>query len=145
MLEQIKKAIFAKYKETDILWVFVSSYDKNWNLISSNGSLSPDKNMLQLVELLYHGIVEWEKDVKNIAIDVVTETQKEGNMQELMKLSPNEYGFCLIAADGKKSGVILPNTQWVTNAQQALVLIKQKYGLTGNVTIYIFKTERFGI
>jgi len=141
MLDKIKKNLFAKYQPTDIRWLFLSTFSKDDLLISSNGTLEPEKNLEQLVELLYHGIIEKETNVKKIAIDIVLESTQETDMQQLQALNLQENGLCLVGEQGK-SGTILPNTQGVVSIQQALTLVKDKYQLTGNATIYAFKTER---
>jgi len=146
MLEQIKSAIFWKYKQDEVRWLFLSTFNDTNALISSNGSLEPDKVLNQLVELLYHGLLEKEKNLKVVVVDIVTESMQETNMQKLMQINPVERWFCLIAVDwSNTSWIILPNTQWVTDVKQALMLVKQKYNLSGNVAIYIFKTDRIVI
>lgn len=146
MLDIIKKAIFQYYKAEDIIWLFLSTFDKNGILGKSNGVLEADKPLNQLIDLLYHGLLEKEKNVATLVADIVTESREEKNMQTLMQLSTQEYGVCLISEDNSNnSWVILPNTQWITTMVEWLQVIKQKYGLTWKVSIYIFKTQRIVI
>ncbi|NOZ44374.1 MAG: hypothetical protein GXP45_04510 [bacterium] len=98
--------------------------------------------MAQLVELLYRGLIEKEKDVQKIVVDVVINIQQETDMNKLKILDLQHNGLCLIG-EQKKSGVLLPGTKGVENITQAIKLIKDKYQLAGNATIYIFQTERF--
>ena len=144
MLEQIKALLFPKYQPTEKRWLFLSAFTPEWALISSNGTIDPEKPLEELVELLYHGIIEKEANVQHLAIDVVTEIQQESTVEQLQALNLQEFWLCLVGEEGK-SGAILPNTLWVTTVQQALTLVKEKYQLAGNATIYGFRTERIVI
>ena len=141
MLDLIKKQLASKYDLTQIMWVFLSSFDTQGAMISSNGSIQPNKPLDQLIDLLYHGLIEKEQNIKTIVVDVVTHIEKETDMQKLQVLELNTNGLCLVW-EQNKSWIILPGTQWVTNIQQALQLVKEKYQLAGNATIYAFQTDR---
>ncbi|MEI6775140.1 MAG: hypothetical protein WCL18_10645 [bacterium] len=39
----------------------------------------------------------------------------------------------------------MPNTKGVVDIKSALTLIKQKYGISGNVSMYSFRTERITV
>ena len=60
-----------------------------------------------------------------------------------MLLSTKEYGVFIINNTDKKSGLLLPNLSEVVDVKTALGLIEQKYGVSGDVLIYVFKTDRF--
>lgn len=141
MLDDIKKAIFAKYTKTDNKWLFLSTFDQNWLPKTSNWVINSDKELNELIETLYHWIIENQKDINNITIDIVTETQEIKDVKEIKNIPLQEYGI-LISSENK-SWVLLPNTQWVTNIQDALKLIKEKNSLWGNIKIFKFKTDRF--
>jgi len=144
MLDEIKQRIFTKYKPEESKWLFFSTFNKSWTLIASNWVIESDKEIDKMIDLLYHGILENQTDVQKIIIDVVTELHEETNIQEILKLSPIEHWLCLAnSADRTKSWVLLPNTQWVTTIKQALLLIKQKHQLTGQVAFFVFNTDRF--
>jgi len=146
MLEALQSALFSKYPKTDLKGLFISTFDPNGSLISSNGVLEADKPLDQLLELLYHGIIEKEQNIKTMILDIVTSVREEKNMQELAQLSPKQYGISLASQqDPSKSGILLPDTKGVETIKQALLLIKQKHTLEGKVSIYTFTTERLTV
>lgn len=65
-------------------------------MISSNGSIQPNKPLDQLIDLLYHGLIEKEQNIKTIVVDVVTHIEKETDMQKLQALELNTNGLCLV-------------------------------------------------
>lgn len=142
MLEKIKTKLFEKYKKEESRWLFFSLFDKDGNLLISNGVLQTDKNMNDLVEIISAGILDKEKWAASAAVDVVTEVNQESDMTKLMWLSTKDYGVFLINNETQKSWIILPNMKGVNDVKTALGLIKQKYQVSGNVLIYVFKTER---
>jgi len=149
MLEKIKTKLFEKYKKEESKWLFFSLFDKDGNVLTSTGVLQTDKNMWDLVEIISAGILDKEKWAVSVAVDVVTEVTQESDMQKLMAISTKDYWVFLINPDasGQKSWIILPNMKGVNDVKTALGLIKQKYQISGNVLIYVFKTERmaFGL
>ena len=52
MLEEIKKLIYSKYKQEDKRWLFFSLFDEKWNLLISNGVLTTDKTLEDMINLL---------------------------------------------------------------------------------------------
>lgn len=142
MLEKIKTKLFEKYKKEESKWLFFSLFDKDGNLLTSTGVLQTDKNMGDLIEIISAGILDKEKWAVSVAVDVVTEVTQETDMAKLMWLSTKDYGVFLINNETQKSWIILPNMRWVNDVKTALGLIKQKYQVSGNVMIYVFKTER---
>ena len=107
--------------------------------------MQTDKNINDLVEIIYAGILDKEKTTSTVVLDVVTEIMPESDIQKLMALSTKDYGLFLINNEDKKSGVVLPDTKGINDITMALGMIKQKYGVTGNVLIYAFKTDRLVI
>ncbi len=143
MLEQIKTKLLSFYNKTDKIWLFFSLFDVNNNLILSNGVLTTDKTLTELIEILYHALLKnVEKNVSIITIDIVKEIQIQQDIQKLLTLSPKDYGIFVINKQTNISGIVLPNTQWIIDIKWALALIKQKYGLGGNVEISTFTTRR---
>ena len=143
MLEKIKKAIFSKYKKTDNKWLFISAFDDKNTLLMSNGVITSDKELEQLIDTIYHGLVEKHKNIANIIIDVVSKTQKVTDMKEIQSISLNEYG--LVLTTWTKAWVLLPNTTGITNIAMALKTIKEKNWLEWNANITKFQTDRFSI
>ena len=64
MLDQIKKTITTRYKLDDTKGVFLSVFDKAWNLLTSQGVLHTDKALEGVIEKLYKGFAE--DMIKNI-------------------------------------------------------------------------------
>ena len=62
MLEEIKKLIYTKYKAEDKIWVFFSLFDDKWNLITSNGVLTTDKTLEEMINILYNWIIKKRKE-----------------------------------------------------------------------------------
>jgi len=143
MLDLIKTKLLSFYDKTDKFWLFFSLFDANNNLLLSNGVLTTDKPLPELVEILYHAILEKiEKQTKVIAIDVVKEVQLQPDIQKLLTLSTKDYWIFVINRQTNISWVVLPDTQGITDIKWALALIKQKYGLAGNVEISTLTTRR---
>jgi len=70
----------------------------------------------ELVEILYHALLEKvEKQTHIIAIDVVKEIQLQPDIQKLLTLSPKDYGIFVINRQTNVSGVVLPDTQGITD------------------------------
>ena len=143
MLDKIKEAIFKKYKKTDNKWLFISAFNDKNTLLMSNGVISSDKELEQLIDTIYHGLVEKHKDITNILIDVVSETQEVTNIKEIQSISLAEYWLVLTA--WTKAGVLLPDTTGIINISIALKTIKEKNWLEWNANITKFKTDRFSV
>ncbi len=143
MLDKIKEAIFKKYKKTDNKWLFISAFDDKNTLLMSNGVISSDKELEQLIDTIYHWLVEKHKDIANILVDVVSEIQEVTDMKEIQSISLAEYWLVLTA--WAKAGVLLPDTTGIINIAIALKTIKEKNWLEWNANITKFKTDRFSI
>jgi len=140
MLEKIKNAIFAKYKKEDCKWVFLSVFDENDKLLMSNGAFYTDKVLDNILDTLYHWLVEKYKNVAYIVVDIITDEEEITDVSKINEISLQEYWLAVIAGD--KYWVILPDTAWVTDVTQALQLIKQKDSLQWNAKIVKFHTDR---
>ena len=140
MIEKIKSAVFAKYKKEDCKWVFLSVFDENNKLLMSNGALYTDKVLDNILDTLYHGLVEKYKNIAYIVVGIITDEEEITDVSKINEISLQEYWLAVIAWD--KYGVMLPNTAWVANVTQALQLIKQKDSLHWNAKIVKFHTDR---
>ena len=140
MLEKIKEVVFAKYKKEDCKWVFLSVFDENNKLLMSNGAFYTDKVLDNILDTLYHGLVEKYKDAVYIIVDLITDEEEITDVSKINEISLQEYWLAVIAGD--KYWVMLPNTEWVTNVTQAIQLIKQKDSLQWNAKIIKFHTDR---
>lgn len=140
MLEKIKNAIFAKYKKEDCKWVFLSVFDENDKLLMSNGAFYTDKVLDNILDTLYHWLVEKYKNISYIVVDIIIDEEEIVDVSKINEISLQEYWLAVIAGD--KYWVILPDTAWVTDVTQALQLIKQKDSLQWNAKIVKFHTDR---
>lgn len=143
MLDKIKKWVFSKYSVSDLKWVFISAFDQNWNLLFSNWLAYSDKPLWELIDSLYYGIIEKQKDnIKVFVLDIIEDLELVSNPNDILWSLPSIYWFLVVAPDSDKSWIILPNTTWVADTKNALFLIRQKYWLDGKAAIYRFKTQR---
>ena len=140
MLEKIKEAVFAKYKKEDIYWIFLSVFDENNKMLMSNGVFYTDKVLDNILDTLYHWLVEKYKDISSIIVDLIIDTQEITDTTKINDISMVEYWLAVITGD--KYWVLLPNTAWISNWIQALQLIKQKDQLEWNAQIIKFHTDR---
>ena len=145
MLENIKTKILEKYKADEKRGLFLSLFDVNNTLLTSNGVLSTDKPLDQLIDLLYHGIVEKYPTCTYIIADFPGTLNLQNDATILLNSSVLEQGICLISPDDTKSGVLLPGTPGVTDMKTAITLVKEKFGLMGNVQIYTFTSDKIMI
>ena len=143
MLEKIKKAVFEKYSQSDYRWVFLSVFDENKNLLMSNWALYTDKVLDSILDTLYHWLVEKYKNISYVVVDIITNEEELTWWDNLNDISLEKYGIALIA--WWKHWAILPNTQWITDIQEALKLIKQKNWLEWNARIIKFQTDRITV
>ena len=140
MLEKIKNAIFAKYKKEDCKWVFLSVFDENDKLLMSNGAFYTDKVLDNILDTLYHWLVEKYKNISYIVVDIIIDEEEIVDVSKINEISLQEFWLAVIAGD--KYWVMLPDTTWVSNVTQALQLIKQKDSLQWNAKIVKFHTDR---
>ena len=140
MLEKIKEAVFAKYKKEDCKWVFLSVFDENDKLLMSNGAFYLDKVLDNILDTLYHWLVEKYKNISYIVVDIIIDEEEIVDVSKINEISLQEFWLAVIAGD--KYWVMLPDTAWVSNVTQALQLIKQKDSLQWNAKIVKFHTDR---
>lgn len=146
MLEQIKKELAKHTKATEKKWLFFSLFDVNGKVLASHGTVETDKTINELTDLIYNGLLaKHEHTTKTVVIDIIASYIQETDVNKLLTLPTKDYGVFLINNETKKSWAILPNTKWVNDIKTALTLIKQKYGISGNVSMYSFRTERITI
>ena len=139
MLEEIKKLIYSKYKPEDKIWLFFSLFDDKWNLLSSNGVLTSDKTLEEMITLLYNGILkkdEWK--TKHIIVDIVNEITEQKDVNAFLQMDPKVNWVILAEIKWEKTWVMLPNMKWITSMTQAVAWIKSKYQLQWDVTISTF-------
>jgi len=143
MLEKIKKVLFKTYNSEEKKGVFLSWFDKEHTLLSSEWVVDTKKPLHETVDTVYKkAIVPHLKEVMYVACDIVSDIIEIREIKKVLDLSPKEFWFVVVDQDDDTSWVILPNTEWVSDAKSALSYIKKKYGIHGKVEIYAFRTER---
>ena len=146
MLDQIKSALAKYCKPEEKKWLFFSLFDVNGKLLASHGAVETDKNINQFTDLIYNGLLAKQEHLtKTVVIDIIQSYIQETDVNKLLSLPTKDYGVFLVNNETKKSWAILPSTKWVNDIKTALGLIKQKYGISGNVRMYSFRTERITI
>lgn len=139
MLEEIKKLIYSKYKPEDKIWLFFSLFDNRWKLLISNWVLTTDKTLEDMINLLYNWILKkHESKTKHIIIDIVNDIVEQKDITTFLNMDPKANWVLLAETSWEKTGVILPNTKWISSMKQAIAWIKQKYQLQWDVTISTF-------
>lgn len=144
-LEAIKTAIFQTYKKEDQKGMFFSLLDGNQILLASNGVVATDKPLDQLIDILYHGIVDKHLETQTVIADIILDIIPQTDVAALLSLSPTDNGILMINKSDKKSGIMLPWTAEVPDMKTALTKIKAKFGLAGDVEMYTFKTGKITI
>ena len=139
MLEEIKKLIYSKYKAEDKIWVFFSLFDDKWSLITSNGVLTTDKTLEEMINILYNWIIKKEEaKTKHIIIDMVNEITEQKDINAFLQMDPKTNWVLLAEAKWEKTWVMLPNVKWITSMKQAIAWIKSKYQLQWDAIISTF-------
>lgn len=142
MLEEIKKLIYTKYKAEDKIWLFFSLFNDKWKLLISNWVLTTDKTLEDMINLLYNWILKkQESKTKHIIIDIVNEIIEQKDVNTFLQMDPKTNWVLLAETTWEKTGLILPNTKWITSMKQAIAWIKQKYQLQWDVTISTFTVD----
>lgn len=108
MLDAIKEAIYKKYKPEENRAIFLSLFDTNKNLLVSNGVITTDKTLDQIITILYNAIVAKHPETQTITADIVTETTLQNDVTTLLGISPTDNGVVILDKGDKKSGVMLP-------------------------------------
>lgn len=146
MKELLQKYVFDKYSKEGNVGIFFSWFDKNWTQIFSNWVFQTQETLESVLENIYDWIIaEHEQNINMIAVDVISEKEELTNPNDILSTDIKNYWFLLVSLNDESSWIILPNTSWVADAKNSLSLIKQKYELSWNVSIYRFKTDRFVI
>jgi len=139
MLEEIKKLIYTKYKAEDRIWVFFSLFDDKWNLIASNGVLTTDKTLEEMINILYNWIIKKEEaKAKHVIVDIVNQITEQKDVNAFLQMDPRTNWVLLAETTWNKTWVMLPNIKWITSMKQAIAWIKSKYQLQWDVTISTF-------
>ena len=145
-LQILKEHIALKYPLSEPRGCFLSTFDRNDSLINSHGVLSTDKELGTVIDMMYHGLIEKNKNrITSIICDIVLSTELLESVDSIKSTNLANSGLSITTLDYSKSWVILPGTQGITSITQTLQLIKKKNGIRGNVIIYAFTTEKIAI
>jgi hypothetical protein len=82
--------------------------DANNAILASNGVVQTDKPLDQLIDILYHGIVEKYPTAKTVVAEIIQELMPQTDVPALMNISVADNGIFMIDKNGEKSGVMLP-------------------------------------
>ena len=145
MIEKIKQIISQSYSLEESKGFFISCFDKDNNLIISNGVLKTDKSLGKVIDMIYHGLVENHTEVSHYICDIITSITPRNTLNEINDIKLFQEGICIQSIDNTKSGVILPNTMSIHSIQEAFAIIKQKHHIEGNINVYSFITHRIEI
>lgn len=143
MINRLLSSIPKWYTLDSIVWVFLSGYSSEKKLIESQGVVTTDSPVWDMIKSLWDSYFNaLEKKISVVAVDIVTDSIEIHDLTTLSQYDPKEFWFVMLDTDDQLSGVILPNTQWVTDAKHALWAMKQKYALHGKVEVIAFRTLR---
>lgn len=146
MLKKIQAEVAKHIKATEKKGLFFSIFDVQGKILASHGTVETDKTPNELTELIYSGLLaQHEHLIKTVIIDIIQSYIQETDVNKFLTLSTKKYGIFLVNNETKTSWAILPNTKGINDVKTALWVIKQKYGISGNVSMYSFRTERITI
>lgn len=143
MIDRLLSSLPKWYTLDSKVWVFLSWYSDQRKLLQSQGVVTSDTDLWSMMQSLWDSYFqEIEKKVDTVAMDIVTDTVEIHDLTTLGQYDIQEFGFVMLDTDDQLSGVILPNTLWITDAKHALRAMKQKYALHGKVEVIAFRTQR---
>lgn len=146
MREKIKEGLFQIYNPEEKKGLFLSWFSKEKKLLVSDGVVTSDKPLHELIDALYAGYIESKiEDILYVCCDVVTDVIEIIDGAEIVTKSPEEWWFAVVSKETGQSGVILPATSWVTDARSALFYLKKKYAVEGKAEVAVFRTNRIVI
>lgn len=104
MLEQIKTELTKHCKPEEKKGLFFSLFDINGKLLASHGTVETDKNINELTDLIYNGLLaKYDHTTKTIVIDIIESYFQETDINKLLALPTKDYGIFLINDETKKS------------------------------------------
>lgn len=146
MLKKIKSVLLSTYEDSEKKWMFISWYDDKKTLKVSQWVVETTKPIAELCDILYEWyIAPVQKEIRYVAIDVVSELIQLNDPSMVADYPPKEFGYFIIDQDDDTSWVLLPNTKWVADVKQVIYDMKQKYWIHWAIDIFVFRTESFVI
>lgn len=142
MLERLKQIVAQHIALSETKGIFLSGFSTQGDLLVSSGVLTTDKSIGQVIDMLYHGLLEWQKNIDHIIVDIIQAVETVTSPELLSSLNMQTHGIALTSIDHTKSGVMLPATMGVNSAGEALSLLKKKHNIEWNIVMYTFTTMR---
>lgn len=143
MIDRILSSLPKGYTRDSKTWVFLSWYTNERKLLLSQGMVTSQDPLESVLNSLWEKyFIPLEKKVETVAMDIVTDSIEIHDLTTLNQYDAKEFGFVMIDTDDDLSGVMLPNTLWITDTKHALRAMKQKYALHGKVEVIAFRTHR---
>jgi hypothetical protein len=90
MIDLIKQKIFEHIKPEEPHGLFFSLYDNKGTLLCSNGVVKSDKPSTQIIDMIYHGLLEKHQNTKTIVCDIVEQLTVENDVQKLLSYNPKD-------------------------------------------------------
>ena len=104
MLDQMKSALTKYCKSDEKRGLFFSLFDVNGKLLASHGAVETDKNINQVTDLIYNGLLAKQEHLtKTVVIDIIQSYIQETDVNKLLSLPTKDYGVFLINNETKKS------------------------------------------
>lgn len=146
MLKNIKEVLFKEVNPEDKKGLFLSVCNQKKQLMDSQWVLHTDMPFREVVDTVYTTVsAKKERSIYYVICDIVDDVINVTNDPKVLDLSVKEFGFATIDTEDELSGVILPDTAWVSDVKSALYSLKQKYGIHGKIEIFAFRTIRIVI
>ena len=103
-LQILKEHIALQYSLNEPRGCFLSTFDRNDNLINSHGVLSTDKELGTVIDMMYHGLIEKNKNrITSIICDVVLSTEILESVDTIKSTDLKNSGLAISTLDYSKS------------------------------------------
>ena len=143
MLDRCKEVLFKTYNPEEKKWIFLSGFDENKKLITSQGIVASDEPLRVNIETIYTThIASVLSQLRYIVIDIVNEIISFPDAKQILSLDPKIYWIVIEDINDDHIWLMLPNIAWVTDMKQVLYDLKKKYWINGKATISWFTTNR---
>lgn len=139
MLEKILQELSVSHTLTDICGVFLSSFDNQGSLITSQWTIQATKSLDQVIPVLYNALDASTQPI-SFVVDVVKDVVEHADKASFVWLDVSVRGICVVGEGN--SWVLLPGTTGIQSSKDALTAIKKKYTVTWKVRLYSFATDR---
>jgi hypothetical protein len=84
MIDKIKKELGKFYNLDESKGIFMSCFDKENNLILSNGVIVTDKKLNKVIDMIYHGLIEKQvNSIARIVCDIVLSIESKHTLEEI--------------------------------------------------------------